>query len=154
MGGVTLAAALALSASLALPRVAHAGPLLSGYGGPGQGNQAILGSALLGGSKGGGGSGSRGAGKKGPHAGASALQASGTPGATGTAAVPQGGSVASAGRTAGSYPTVEPASSRSGSAFGLSDADLAYILLAAAVLAVTGALTRRIARSRIAKGHG
>jgi hypothetical protein len=36
---------------------ALASPLLSGYGGPGQGSQAILGSALLNGPRGGGGSG-------------------------------------------------------------------------------------------------
>src|SRR5438876_10100556 len=46
-----LAAALALLALA--PAAANAGPLLSGYGGPGQGNQAILGSTLLGGPGGG-----------------------------------------------------------------------------------------------------
>src|SRR5437879_11300009 len=35
------------------PLPAHASPLLSGYGGPGQGSQAILGSTLFGGSGGG-----------------------------------------------------------------------------------------------------
>ena len=42
-----LALVAALAVSAAAPLVAHAGPLLSGYGGPGQGNQAILGSTLL-----------------------------------------------------------------------------------------------------------
>jgi hypothetical protein len=41
----------------ALPGSALASSLLSGYGGPGQGNQAILGSALVNGPRGGGGSG-------------------------------------------------------------------------------------------------
>jgi hypothetical protein len=50
--GVALAAWLAL-----LPGSALASSLLSGYGGPGQGSQAILGSALLNGPKGGGSSG-------------------------------------------------------------------------------------------------
>jgi hypothetical protein len=35
------------SLSAAMPTAAAASPLLSGYGGPGQGNQAILGSSLL-----------------------------------------------------------------------------------------------------------
>ena len=34
--------------SFATPSSVLAGPLLSGYGGPGEGNQAILGSALIG----------------------------------------------------------------------------------------------------------
>jgi hypothetical protein len=46
-----------------VPATAQAGSLLSGYGGPGEGNQAVLGSALIGGSRGGsGGSGSAGGG--------------------------------------------------------------------------------------------
>ena len=51
-------ALVALSA--AMPVAASASSLLSGYGGPGQGNQAILGSALLGGGSSGGSSGSTG----------------------------------------------------------------------------------------------
>jgi hypothetical protein len=38
----------------AVPAFASASPLLGGYGGPGEGNQAILGSALIGGAGGGG----------------------------------------------------------------------------------------------------
>jgi hypothetical protein len=58
---------LVLWALLAAPAPAAASTLLSGYGGPGQGNQAILGSALLsgkgsGGSRGSGSGGSRGSG--------------------------------------------------------------------------------------------
>lgn len=54
-----------LAFGTAPPDAALASSLLSGYGGPGQGNQAILGSALLnrpGGGSGGGGSGSSGSG--------------------------------------------------------------------------------------------
>ncbi|MGA9315033.1 MAG: hypothetical protein WBV77_10435 [Solirubrobacteraceae bacterium] len=48
------------------PTTAFAGsPLLSGYGGPGAGEQAILGSTLIGGSRGGGASGSGGSGGSG-----------------------------------------------------------------------------------------
>jgi hypothetical protein len=150
MAGLTLAAGLA-GASAALPTTADAGPLLSGYGGPGQGNQAILGSALLGGSaggsgtSGGGGSGSRGGSSRAAHSRAA------THGAAGSS---KRADALAGERGASSYPAVEPTASRSGPALGLSGADLAYILLAAAALVLTGALTRRIARTRTAKGHG
>jgi hypothetical protein len=45
----------ALLASLVAPLAAQAGPLLSGYGGPGEGSQAIVGVTLVNGSSGGGG---------------------------------------------------------------------------------------------------
>lgn len=61
IGSLLLAAALAL----ATPVAASANPLLSGYGGPGQGSQAILGSAIVGGGSGGGGGGSTGGGSTG-----------------------------------------------------------------------------------------
>jgi hypothetical protein len=47
-------AAALLVAMLSLPAVAQAGSTLSGYGGPGEGNQAVLGSALTGVHRGGG----------------------------------------------------------------------------------------------------
>jgi hypothetical protein len=50
-------ATLVASLPLAVASAASASSLLSGYGGPGQGNQAILGSALLNGPRGGSGSG-------------------------------------------------------------------------------------------------
>jgi hypothetical protein len=60
---VALLAALALAVSASAPSAALAGgPLLSGYGGPGAGEQAILGSTLLGGSGSGGSSGGSGGG--------------------------------------------------------------------------------------------
>jgi hypothetical protein len=149
MAGLTLAAGLA-GAWSALPATAHAGPLLSGYGGPGQGNQAILGSALLGGSA--GGSGTSGRGGSGSRGGSSS--ATHSRGAAGTLASSERAGALAGERGASSYPAVEPRASRSGPALGLSAVDLAYILLAAAALALTGALTRRIARTRTAKGHG
>lgn len=55
---LTIAATLlVLSASAVAPATAAANPLLSGYGGPGEGNQAILGAGLVGGASGGGGAG-------------------------------------------------------------------------------------------------
>ena len=51
-----IACIAALSAAAAMPVAAPAGSLLSGYGGPGQGSQVILGSSLVNGPpKGGGG---------------------------------------------------------------------------------------------------
>ncbi len=67
--------------ALVVPAVAPASSLLSGYGGPGQGNQAILGAALLNGPRGGGGSGG---GSGGVTEGASESSAESTsPGASG-----------------------------------------------------------------------
>jgi hypothetical protein len=58
---ITQICALAAVAAVVVPAPAQASSLLSGYGGPGQGNQAVLGSALLKGPKGkGGGSGGSG----------------------------------------------------------------------------------------------
>ena len=64
---------VALTAAMvaASPAVASASSLLSGYGGPGQGSQAILGSALLGGGSGGGGGGGSGGGSSGGASGGS-----------------------------------------------------------------------------------
>jgi hypothetical protein len=56
--------------SAAAPSAASAGTLLSGYGGPGQGSQAVLGSTLLGGSGKGSGGSSGGGSSRGGGAGA------------------------------------------------------------------------------------
>jgi hypothetical protein len=52
---ITQICILSAVAAVAIPGSAQASSLLSGYGGPGQGNQAVLGSALLKGPKGGSG---------------------------------------------------------------------------------------------------
>jgi hypothetical protein len=159
---------------VAMPSSVLAGPLLGGYGGPGEGSQAILGSALLGG----GGSGSSGggsAGSTGPSlsvaagVGAQASKGQGNvtspdPSALGSAA---GGAGQSAGETSGArsggaakafggaanaYPVAaerapsQPASSATGT-LGLSGADLAYICLTLCALLFTGVLTKRLARA-------
>jgi hypothetical protein len=58
---ITHSCAVAAVALALLPAAAQAGSVLSGYGGPGEGSQAVLGSALIGGPRGGSG-GSRGGG--------------------------------------------------------------------------------------------
>jgi hypothetical protein len=69
----TIAAAALLVTFAIASSAAPASPLLSGYGGPGQGSQAILGSALVNGGQGGGGS----SGSGGPSIAASAAGTSG-----------------------------------------------------------------------------
>lgn len=67
---ISYSCAAAVAVVLALPVAAQAGSsTLSGYGGPGEGNQAVLGSALVGGHGGGGNSGA-GSGSQGGGAGA------------------------------------------------------------------------------------
>lgn len=76
---------------LAAPSSALANSLLSGYGGPGEGNQAILGSALVGGAGGGGGSSS----------GSSGSGSGGSAESTGSSTAPAtGAGLASGGREA------------------------------------------------------
>lgn len=151
----------------ALPGTAPANSLLSGYGGPGEGNQAILGSALVNAPRGGGGSGGAGVSQT------SGSQASGAQ--SGETAAPQsshkssGGTKGSAGRrdkgaratktahgtasqAAQGDSVIYPAASREvttgGSrALGLSGADFVYIILALGVLALTGFLTVRLTRT-------
>jgi hypothetical protein len=174
----TIVSTLVLVTALlaAAPDAAPAGSLLSGYGGPGQGNQAILGSALLNGPRGGGG-GSTGpgaslpggvtnAGTQAPRGGASSQLAPSTGRgdvlARGGAIGPGGAQRSQArlegasGGASGAYPVSE----RSGSALpsetlGLSGEDLLYILLALGALAFTGVMTRRLTRTMMAAGrHG
>jgi hypothetical protein len=145
----------------ALPAVATAGSLLSGYGGPGQGNQAILGSALLNGpSSGGGGGGSGGAGGStgaGALSGTSSPVASSRPQGTGgrhhsTSSRPSAATGSLGVRTpggSGAYPLstgLARAVSGDSRTLGLSGADLLYILLALAALALTGLATRQLMR--------
>lgn len=173
-GTVALATSLAIAALA--PLAADAGPLLSGYGGPGQGNQAILGSTLIGGRGGGGSSGGGGqvaassgvAGSGRESLAASAGGSAGSAAALSTSASParRSGSPASrsttrSGSASGSLAGELSArayhglqrSAGTSPAFGLSGADIAYIVLAAAAVAFTGVLTRRMARTSAAKGH-
>ena len=163
---VRTAGLLSVALFAAVPAAAHAGPLLSGYGGPGQGNQAILGSTLLGGGSGGGSTGA--GGETGQAATATSAGALGSgSSATATRGSSGGGHSNRGGHAAGglrahyappaalkpvSYPAVEPTAGTSGG-LSLSAADISFVVLAAAALALTGALTRRMVRTRPAKGH-
>jgi hypothetical protein len=154
-----VAVSLALAAAL-VPGSASAGSLLSGYGGPGEGNQVILGSALLGGPSGGAGSGGEGGSGSGGQG--STLSAAGE--GAGARSGMTGASGAAAGRRRHSHAPANDASGRAGEpsaqAFRtpaspvnidvsktevLPSSDLRYILLTLVALAATGALTRRLA---------
>jgi hypothetical protein len=164
---------LALALVLLLPSSAFAGSLLSGYGGPGSGAQAILGSTLIGGGGGAGGGSGRGGstGGSGSSSGASSSTGGGSPAGVGVYSTGQGrggngaGSGSRAGGAArasgvgtsgGASPTYSSsgqqragdtlASSRDAGALGLSGADLLLIALAVGVLVITAGLTRRLAR--------
>jgi hypothetical protein len=159
-GNRAIITTVALLASMVSAGPAAANPLLSGYGGPGEGNQAILGSTLFDGpSQGGGGSvGSGGAAGSGglPSAGADAGLATVAPqhetssaarhdrtaaGGIGTAS-----GAGSQAHIAGSSSPASQATLAGAQTLGLSGKDLLYILLALGALAMTGVLTRRLAR--------
>jgi len=160
-------ATLVVSAWAAGPACAAGGPLLSGYGGPGEGAQAILGSTLIGGSgenPGAGPSGGGGASVEQQGVGALAGPAAGAgekarakhsstrrtrgghdghvvgPGA-GRVQTPQRGS---------SQPERFGLAAAQGDAgsqpLGISGEDFVYMLAALALLAFIGALTRSLAR--------
>jgi len=163
---------------------ALASSLLSGYGGPGQGNQAILGSALL--NRPGGGSGSSGSGSGDSGSLASSSTTSSEDAAssgTGSSSQTGAGRKTSSSRAAGAHrgspadgSTVRSASppsiadvyaaaergrpAPSTPAFGLSGADLLLIVLVLGMLALIGVLSRRLTRvtraasSRTAAGGG
>jgi hypothetical protein len=161
-----------LIAALALPAVTRANPVLSGYGGPGQGSQALLGSTLVGGSqqRGGGGGGSAGTGaSSGTEAGSVSVRSIEQPPARVTtnqsapagkelptppshgsshhaATAPRSGGQAG-GSGAVAPVALVPKSSVHTDVAGLSGGDLALIVAAFAVILSTGALTARLARA-------
>ncbi len=106
---------LALAVLGAAPTVASAGPLLSGYGGPGQGNQAILGSAVVNGGSGGGHSGSGGSTGAGGHSSTGSSSAGVDAAGAGTAA-PSAGTAprAATGASAGAKGGAPAAASHNG----------------------------------------
>ncbi len=175
---VIVAAALSVS----VPAFAAANSLLSGYGSPGQGSQAILGSTLLGGGGGSGGSSGSGSSNAGGSSGSgSALvspragQPSGTTGSstgnvTGVVAHhprDRGGEAAKSRKTgvsgssrsrpstyqAAVQTRANAAGAGAAQTWGLSAADLPYILLVLAGLAFTGILTRHLAREKGSGGN-
>jgi hypothetical protein len=98
---IVIQALVFLAATVALPAPALASSLLSGYGGPGQGNQAVLGSALVNGPKGGGGSGGSGSAHSGTAGQTGATGESSTSTTQGATTTTEQGSPAPVGKGAG-----------------------------------------------------
>lgn len=149
---IIVVAALLGLAGTSTPAVA-AGPALSGYGGPGEGNQAILGSALLNTPRGGSSGGP-------PAATGPAPAVSSEPGGSGTTthATPPGSSTHRAARPTGRqtttaadpdaiYAQLERRASEPSGMLGLTGEDIVYVLIGLGVLALGALFTRRIARS-------
>lgn len=158
---------VALAASL--PAGALANSLLSGYGGPGQGNQAILGAALLNSPKGGGGSGGSSNSSNSSNSSTSGSGTATAPASSSAGSTKGGQESSGSGRSArrsgaksssqegarnassgarGFYPASEriPAGQQAGT-LGLSGTDLVYIVLALGLLVFIGVLTRRLAQT-------
>jgi len=164
--GIVMMAVLAcLGAGPAL-----AGTLLSGYGGPGEGNQAILGAGLVNLPSGGGPGGAAGA--NGAPSGESLAQASSgsstaAPGGQGTSVKSRGRRTGRPSRTSGSGPggyraahtpsgAAEPVSGASAGSqpLGLSGSDMLFIVLALAALLITGLLTRQLTHGAGRRARG
>ena len=179
---ITQAILCIAAVAAAMPAAAHGGSLLSGYGGPGQGSQVILGSALVngppngGGGSGGGGSGSEGSSTGTGESSTAAKAASGV--ATGAVTrsggggnTPTGGAshrhAAGAGRrvsgssSAGARPYSVVAreaalrqAAEGSEPLGVTGSDLMYILLALGALILTGFITLRMAHTSAARDLG
>ncbi len=166
----TTMALLALASCCAFaPGASASSTLLSGYGGPGEGNQAILGSTLVGGA---GGSG-RGGGGGSTSGGAGATQAVSIEAAPAAHATPQaGGANGGAGtgsrrghaghrratQTSKATGATAPAKALevravSAPALGLSGTDIAFVVLAFLVLMLTAVVTVLLTRGDVA-GQG
>jgi hypothetical protein len=155
-----IAALLALALAAIVPAAAGANPLLSGYGGPGEGDQAILGAALLNGPSEGGGSsgGSSGSAPTSLEAPSAVSVSPSTASARHSThhakkahdkTSQQGASSAApAAAGTGRVKALADASSAGGSGgtLGLSGGDFLYILLALVGLAMTALLTGMLVR--------
>jgi hypothetical protein len=165
---ITSIIALAVTLSVFAPASAPASSLLSGYGGPGQGAQAILGSALLNGPSGRGGGGSGGGGGSAvvsptPTAPLGAVSTGGQttgsgPGGHRHANARNGNQTATSGTVAGAYgshPRVGASQAAAGGngPLGLSDSAFLFALLALTALLFTGLLTRGLTKASGTRGH-
>jgi hypothetical protein len=164
-----LAVIAATSLPLVAPAASSANSLLSGYGGPGQGSQAILGSGLINGGGGSGGSGgsrgsgsgTSGAGESGPSTAAGEGQGAGTAVKPARRRAPsparrrRAAPVAVGGSSSAAAPAAYPSSAESGSRtaavasdpLGISGADLVYVLVAVGALGLTGLVTRQLTQT-------
>jgi hypothetical protein len=149
-----IAIAALLATAGASTTASAAGPLLSGYGGPGQGNQAILGSTLLNGPSGGSSGGPPAAAGGGAPAvssesGGSATTHPASPASsTHRAARPASRQTTTAAADPNAlYAQLERRASEPSGMLGLTGEDLVYVLIGLAVLAFGALFTRRIVRA-------
>ena len=160
---ITSAAVAVLLAGIPVGAASASSTLLSGYGGPGAGNQAILGSTLVGGSgKGAGGGGSTSASPASIAVPQSAPTGSSprrshatvprTAKPTGAGNASNAASPASKAPSPAYTPTSASADRGGGGSLGLSGEDVLYIVLAFGALGLTAAITGRFARR--ARGAG
>jgi hypothetical protein len=157
IGRIPCVIAALLALAVVLPAAASANPLLSGYGGPGQGSQTIIGSSLVNPPGGGGSSSAAGSGSGSELTVAASPQPKSRGASNGAAghsrkAKGSGGGGAANGSPkapAGVVPAsvLEPvSSSSSGGTLGLSGGDALLIVCGLTALALTGVLTRRLTR--------
>jgi hypothetical protein len=158
--------ALALALPALAPASVPASSILSGYGGPGQGTQAILGSTLLNGPSSGAGGGPQG-GSSTPAttigAGSSGGSTGGGGGGSGSRARGGSGAARPGAQTPGSQPggagvpvstlAISRASAGGSGVLGLSDTAFLVVLLALGALVFTGLLTRGLAKMGGTRGH-
>ena len=137
---------LVVTLSALVPASAGASSLLSGYGGPGQGTQAILGSTLLNGPSGGAGTAPLGGVSTG---GATTTSDAGGNRHAGARRGSQPAATATGGVPLRSYPGLGSSQTSAGGAgvLGLSDSAFLFALLALAALLFTGLLTRGLTRA-------
>jgi hypothetical protein len=147
----TIATSFVLAVAVA-PSTSAANPLLSGYGGPGQGNQAILGSALLngpdegsGGPSGPASSGTETASSSGAS-GSSSGSGQGDPSRSRHASGKPAHASAPASGAYSSTRSLTPTADVGSQTLGLSGTDLLYLLLGCGALIMTAAITRMMVR--------
>jgi hypothetical protein len=152
--------------------VALGDPLLSGYGSPGEGSQAMIGATLVNGPRGGGGSGSSGGGGASTGEGAVNLAVPASSSSSGSSAATRGASGSKSGSARGSGATRSSGSGASGArtqstdrtgfasyprservvgaqtsfVSGVSGSDLVYALVALGCLLLTAFATMRLAK--------
>jgi hypothetical protein len=156
---VPILASLAALAA-ATPALARDSALLGGYGGPGQGNQVILGSTLLNGPRDGGGGGGSGRAISAAVAGTSTLGAP-TGGGSGSPTGSPARRLLAPGRQGKPAPgALEQASGQASrparadsQTLGLTGEELLLSLVALAALTLTGVLTRRLTRTSEPRRH-
>jgi hypothetical protein len=145
-----------LALAVVLPTATSANPLLSGYGGPGQGSQTIIGSSLVN-PPGGGSSGASGSGSGSELTVAASPQSrsrGASNGAAGHSRKAKGGGRGEATNSPPKAPAsvvsasglAPVSSSSSGGTLGLSGGDALLIVFGLAALALTGVLTHRLTR--------